>query len=179
MIIVIDYGMGNLGSIANMIKKVGYKCIITSDLEEIKKATKLILPGVGSFDYMDFDKTKSLEILKEKVDYVPYEKKHYESVFTRFYQGYILPNKFNVDKRKLHFSTLICSGQLTREFVIEEMKKKPYDNINQLNEDKDFVLKKLSFSEREFQNYMQREPKLHSEYASNLWILSLYRKYFK
>jgi glutamine amidotransferase len=50
MITIIDYGMGNLGSIANMVKKVGAKSIITSDLDEIQKATKLILPGVGSFD---------------------------------------------------------------------------------------------------------------------------------
>ena len=50
MITIIDYGMGNLGSIANMIKKVGGKSLITSDLTEIEKATKLILPGVGSFD---------------------------------------------------------------------------------------------------------------------------------
>jgi glutamine amidotransferase len=50
MITVIDYGMGNLGSIANMIKKVGAKSIITSSVEDIKRADKLILPGVGSFD---------------------------------------------------------------------------------------------------------------------------------
>jgi len=134
---------------------------------------------ISLLDYMDFDKNKSLEILKEKVNYIPYEKKHYESVFTRFYQGYILPNKFNVDKRKLHYSTLICSDQLTREFVQEEMKNNPYDNASQLNEDKDFVLKKLSFTEQKFQNYMQRKQKLHKDYASNLWILDFYRKYFK
>jgi glutamine amidotransferase len=69
MIIVIDYGMGNLGSIANMIKKVGYKCIITSDLEEIKKATKLILPGVGSFDngMKNLEKLGMIEVLNQKV----------------------------------------------------------------------------------------------------------------
>ena len=50
MITIIDYGMGNLGSIANMIKKVGGQSLITSELNEIKKATKLILSGVGSFD---------------------------------------------------------------------------------------------------------------------------------
>ncbi len=50
MITIIDYGMGNLGSIANMIKKVGGKSLITSNLDEIREATKLILPGVGSFD---------------------------------------------------------------------------------------------------------------------------------
>lgn len=50
MIVIIDYGLGNLGSIKNMFKKIGHEAIISSDLEEIKKATKLILPGVGSFD---------------------------------------------------------------------------------------------------------------------------------
>lgn len=69
MTIVIDYGMGNLGSIANMIKKVGHKCIITSDLAEIKKATKLILPGVGSFDngMKNLKELGMIEVLNQKV----------------------------------------------------------------------------------------------------------------
>jgi len=69
MIVVIDYGMGNLGSIANMIKKVGHKCFITSDIEEIKQATKLILPGVGSFDNSMKNLTElgMIEVLNKKV----------------------------------------------------------------------------------------------------------------
>lgn len=69
MIVVVDYGMGNLGSIANMIKKVGHKCLITSDLEEIKQATKLILPGVGSFDngIKKLRELGMIEILNKKV----------------------------------------------------------------------------------------------------------------
>jgi len=50
MITIVDYGMGNLGSVFNMFKKIGIASKITSDLEEIKTATKLLLPGVGSFD---------------------------------------------------------------------------------------------------------------------------------
>jgi glutamine amidotransferase len=50
MIIIIDYGMGNVGSISNMLKKLGCQSVISSDLEMIKLATKIILPGVGSFD---------------------------------------------------------------------------------------------------------------------------------
>lgn len=50
MIAIVDYGLGNLGSIKNMLKKIGYQCIITSSSEEILQADKLILPGVGSFD---------------------------------------------------------------------------------------------------------------------------------
>lgn len=69
MITIIDYGMGNLGSIANMIKKVGHKSIITSDLEEIKKAKKLILPGVGSFDngMRNLENYGILKVLNQKV----------------------------------------------------------------------------------------------------------------
>jgi len=75
MITIIDYGMGNLGSVANMIKKVGGKSIITSDKDEIKNAKKILLPGVGSFDNA-IKNIKNLElwdILKEKalVEKVP------------------------------------------------------------------------------------------------------------
>lgn len=69
MIVIVDYGMGNLGSIANMIKKVGSKCKITSDIEEIKKATRLILPGVGSFDngMKNLKELGMIEVLNKKI----------------------------------------------------------------------------------------------------------------
>ena len=50
MIVIVDYKMGNLGSIKNMLKRIGSQSIISSDLDEIKNASKIILPGVGSFD---------------------------------------------------------------------------------------------------------------------------------
>lgn len=69
MIVIVDYGMGNLGSIVNMIKKIGYKCIVTSNLEEIKNATKLILPGIGSFDngMRNLQELNMLDVLNQKV----------------------------------------------------------------------------------------------------------------
>lgn len=69
MIVIVDYGMGNLGSIANMVKKVGSKCKITSDIEEIKKATRLILPGVGSFDngMKNLKELGMIEVLNKKI----------------------------------------------------------------------------------------------------------------
>ena len=69
MITIIDYGMGNLGSIENMIKKIGYKSLITSDIEEIKKADKLILPGVGAFDHgmKQLSELGLIEILNQMV----------------------------------------------------------------------------------------------------------------
>ena len=62
----------------------------------------------------------------EKLKWKDYGGKHYESVFTRFYQGYILPKKFNVDKRKAHLSCLICNKNITREEALEKLKMETY-----------------------------------------------------
>jgi len=69
MIVIIDYGMGNLGSVQNMFKKVGYKSIISSDMDVINQATKLVLPGVGSFDYgmKKLDALGLTSVIKRKV----------------------------------------------------------------------------------------------------------------
>lgn len=69
MLVIVDYGLGNLGSIQNMLKKIGVLAIISSDKEVISKATKLILPGVGSFDYGMEQLTQLglVEVLKQKV----------------------------------------------------------------------------------------------------------------
>ena len=69
MIVIVDYGMGNLGSIRNMIRKVGGKSVITSDKSEIKEASKIILPGVGTFDnaVKNLEKLGLIDIIKEKV----------------------------------------------------------------------------------------------------------------
>jgi len=69
MIVIINYGMGNLGSVKNMFKKIGEAAIISSDINEIKRATKILLPGVGSFDnaMKNLDKLGLIEIIKEKV----------------------------------------------------------------------------------------------------------------
>ena len=93
--------------------------------------------------------------------------KHFESIFTRFYQGYILPVKFHIDKRKAHLSTLICSGQLSREEALEEMMKEIYDQ-RQLNEDKEYVIKKLGLSEDEFEEIMRAPVNKHTDYPSYL-----------
>lgn len=69
MITVIDYGMGNIGSILNMLKKLGHEAKSSSDVNEISQATKLILPGVGAFDNgMQQLKEKNLiDVLNKKV----------------------------------------------------------------------------------------------------------------
>ncbi|MBG87078.1 MAG: hypothetical protein CMO80_09290 [Verrucomicrobiales bacterium] len=107
-----------------------------------------------------------------------YGGKHFESVFTRFYQGYILPNKFNIDKRKPHYSNLICSGQMTRDEALEELKKPTYDPKLQL-EDKAFVAKKLGFSEDEFEEVLTQPNREHTEFQTDEAARNRYQKIMK
>ena len=103
-----------------------------------------------------------------------YGGKHYENVFTRFYQGYILKEKFHFDKRQFHLSVLVQSGQITREQALAEYSKPAYD-AQQLQEDKIFVIKKLGLTEKEFDDYMKQAPRFHVEFKN---IETLWQKYF-
>lgn len=115
-------------------------------------------------NYMPYDKDDAKKTIIEELEWRDYGGKHYESIFTRFYQGYILPTKFKVDKRKAHLSSLICSGQLTKEEALEELKLPIYD-ADLLEEDKEFVLKKLKFTEKEFDELMKMPPIPHKAYG--------------
>jgi len=108
---------------------------------------------INILNYIDYNKVKAKDILKEKLNWEDYGGKHYESIFTRFYQGYILPKKFGIDKRRAHLSNLICSGQITRKDALEELKKDPYPP-QLLEKDKKYVLGKLGFSKEEFETIM-------------------------
>ncbi len=118
-------------------------------------------------DYVPYTQKESAEILSKEFCWKAPEKKHYESIITRFYQAYILPKKFNVDKRKLHYSSLICSGQLSREDALEKMMDNPYGDISLLEEDKKYVLKKLNFNAEYFEEYINSPPIPHTYYPSN------------
>lgn len=116
-------------------------------------------------DYIDYNKEEVKTFLSEKYGWRDYGGKHYESVFTRFYQGYILPRKFNVDKRRAHLSTLICAGQISREMALKELEKPEYD-LKQMEEDRIYVIKKLGFTEQEFDALMKLPPMKHTDYPS-------------
>lgn len=123
-------------------------------------------------DYINYDKNEAKKTISSKLNWRDYGGKHFESIITRFYQSYILPNKFKVDKRVSHLSTLICSGQITRESALIEIKK-PSITLEQLNQDKDFVLKKLGLNNEEFNRLISLPEKLHTEYPS---ILNIFKK---
>lgn len=99
-------------------------------------------------------------------DWEDYGGKHHESIFTKFYQNHILPTKFKVDKRKVHLSALIRSGQMSQEHAINELSIPLYSKA-ELKRDKEFVLKKLGFSDLEFDELMNSTPINHDFYQTD------------
>lgn len=158
--------LGNIKGINRKFENTPLKTYpMESFLEQWWKSKFNKIETVCLLDLVDYEKNKAKDLLIEKYGWKDYGGKHYESVFTRFYQGYILPRKFGVDKRKAHLSTLVCAGQLSREEALEEIEKPEYD-IKLMMEDKEYVIKKLGFTESEFETMMKIPPVQHTHYPS-------------
>jgi N-acetyl sugar amidotransferase len=118
---------------------------------------------VSILNYGDYRKEDAMAFLKRELGWEYYGGKHHESIYTRFYQGYVLPRKFGIDKRYGHLSDLIKAGQMTREQALEEMKQPPYaPEIQQ--QDVQYVCKKLGFSPAQFEALMTARPKSFRDY---------------
>ncbi len=117
-------------------------------------------------DYLPYNKFTALESLQKDFNYKPYPYKHYESIFTRFYQGYILPEKFGVDKRIIHLSTLVAAGQLTREAALKGLEGIPYPSAQALEEDIAYFLKKMNWTRQQLIDYLKRPERRHDEFPS-------------
>lgn len=129
---------------------------------------------VDILDYYPFKKSLAVELLKEKYGWREYGGKHYESTFTAFYQAYILPKKFGVDKRISHLSALIRNGEISRADAEIELSSPIYPNEKKMQEDKSYFCKKLGFNESEFDAIMKLQPRPHTYYKSDeAWFLWL------
>ncbi len=141
-----------------------------------QRAWYQLVRGIHSepvLDLVDYNKAEAKALLMRELDWVDYGGKHYESLFTRFYQGYILPRKFGVDKRKAHLSNLILSGQMTRDDALRELQQPPYDELLQ-ERDKAYVRKKLGFTESEFEALLALPNQRHEIYGTDKDQRALY-----
>jgi len=114
-------------------------------------------------NYVPYNKVAVKQRIIDELGWRDYGGKHYESIFTRFYQGYILPTKFGIDKRKAHLSDLIFAGQITKEAALAELQR-PICDPEQLKIDREFMLKKLGLSETEFTALMQLPTRRHDDF---------------
>lgn len=121
---------------------------------------------VEPLQYMEFNKARAKQFLIDEMGWRDYGGKHHESIFTRFYQGYVLPRKFGIDKRRAHLSNLILSGQISRDEALRELQQPPYDE-HQQQEDKAYVAKKLGFSDAEFDAILSEAPRDHREFQTD------------
>ena len=151
--IFLQYGNGKFSNslCINYYKRLYYEKILS-------------IQNIAPFYYLDFDVEKVKERLICELSWKPYLHKHYESVFTRFYQGYILPRKFNIDKRKAHLSSLIVSGQILREDALSELNKPTYP-LSEQESDKLYIIKKLNLSNKEFENIMEQPVISHDTFG--------------
>jgi len=125
---------------------------------------------VPILNYIPYVKSDAKKILIEELSWRDYGGKHYESIFTRFFHAYYLPNKFEYDLRKTYLSALICSGQITRDEALDELQNPPASEEMLVN-DKEYVMKKLGLSIEEFESIMNSPNKTYIDYpnSDNLW----------
>lgn len=117
-------------------------------------------------NYMPYDKQEALKTLIATIGYKEYGRKHGESRFTKFFQNHYLPEKFGIDKRRMHLSSMILSGQLSREDALSELAM-PFYNPAELAEDMAYISKKLGISVELMETLIKEPPRSYNEF--NNW----------
>lgn len=119
---------------------------------------------VRPLNYLEYSVSSAIEAL-EKVGWRNYGRKHGESFFTKFFQNYMLPQRYGYDKRIAHLSSRILSGEITREYALEVLKEPLYEE-KELKNDKKYFCKKLGISESEFEAYMNQPLRYYNEFPN-------------
>ncbi len=123
-------------------------------------------------DLVPYDKAEAMRVLERELGWQYYGGKHFESRWTRFFQGWWLPTKFGFDKRLAHLSSLILSGQITREAALEEMQSTSYPE-RMMKEDLELIMKKLGISGEEWDRIMNSPLHSHSEYPQSEGVMKV------
>lgn len=125
------------------------------------KGIKVVRP----LNMVEYDKAAAVQLLTEKFGWQPYPQKHFESRFTRFYEGYWLPKKFGFDTRKVQYSSLIVTGQMTRQEALDMLKTPALDDAT-VRQEFEYVANKLEISTTELQGYFDAPNKTYRDYKS-------------
>lgn len=131
------------------------------------------LKGVKVFkplNFMPYTKEMAIETLKTVYGWKPYPQKHFESRFTRFYEGYWLPTRFNFDVRRCQLSSLILTDQLTREEALLQLEKPPYDPQT-IHQDFEYIATKLGITVDKLQEYHEMPLKFYWDYKNSHILL--------
>lgn len=132
------------------------------------KGVKVIKP----LNFVPYIKEKAMQELKDRFGWQTYPYKHYESRFTKFYEGYWLPKKFGYDKHRAHFSSLILTKQMTRDEALQKIAQPAY-NEETIAHEFEYIAKKLDLTVSELRAIMQGENKTYRDYKNSMKLISL------
>lgn len=127
---------------------------------------KGVIVNVRPLNYIDYNMKKAYEELKDFCGFEYYGGKHLENIFTAFVQLYWLPKKFNVDKRTSHLSSMIVSGQLSRDDALKELENPIYDE-SLMNSYIEYIKKELRITDDEFDDIMASPTHQHCDYKTD------------
>lgn len=150
-------------------------------LSNYRRVADRYLRGINSkrpLNYIDYNRDRAIQELKEFCGFQYYEMKHCENKLTKIIQLYWLPLKFHNDKRRSHLSSMIISGQMTRNEALNELQK-PLFNEESMNKDIDIVLHQIGLEREVFDAIVNRPGKKHSDYKTSLMyklIVNLFQK---
>ncbi len=129
-------------------------------------------------DLIHYNKKEAMNLLMDKFGWQPYPQKHFESRFTRFYESYWLYERFGYDVRKVQFSSLILTGQMSRDEALSELAKLPYD-ISTIHQEFEFVAHKLGITVDELRGYFNMPKKTYLDYKSQQHIYAVGARIFR
>ena len=127
---------------------------------------------VRPLNYVPYMKDDAMRLLQDRFGWQPYPQKHFESRFTQFYESYWLPKKFGFDTRRVQYSSLILTKQMTRAEALERLAKPAYDERT-IEHDIEFVATKLGVSVDELLGYLRAPNKSYRDYRSQEGIYSI------
>jgi N-acetyl sugar amidotransferase len=146
---------------------------IVTPLQQALNNYMLDIKVVKPLNMIPYNKTEAKEALRTEFGWADYGGKHYESFYTKFYQAYILPQKFKIDKRKPHLSNLILAKQIDKAEAIKELQL-PLYNENELRADTEYFIKKMGVTEAFFKEYLTAPRVNHIEYGKQGFIKDTY-----
>ena len=170
-------------NIKDIHKKFGTKGIDKLKfLSKMQKVTDRVLKRVETYrplNYIDYNRDRAFAELKEFCGFEYYGRKHLENIFTAFAQLYWFPKKFKVDKRKSHLSSMIVSGQLTREEALKLLEEPMYDN-KLMSEYIEIIKHEMNISDEEFEALMSAPAHQHTDYKYGKYrVLKFFKKVAK
>jgi N-acetyl sugar amidotransferase len=133
---------------------------------------------VKPLNYMPYIKEVALELLAKEYGWTPYPQKHFESRFTKFYEGYWLPERFGFDTRRVQYSSLILTGQMNRENALASLEKTAY-NPELIEEEFKYIATKLGITAEELRSYFTSEKKFFWDYKNQLSMFKTGAKILK